>query len=337
MIMNKVFFFIIVVALFFIHSSCTQNLKINGISYVGSRNEIASADIEPLKKAHANWAAVMPFAFMRDTKSPEVFFNSKRQWWGERKEGVEKTTQYLHSSGIKVMIKPQIWVWRGEFTGTIQMKNEEDWLHFENAYRKFIIAYAVLAENMNAELLCIGTELENFVASRPEFWKTLIKEIREVYSGKLTYAENWDTFAAVSFWDELDYIGIDAYFPLSDAKTPTVEALRNSWKKHKKKIVEVHEDAKKPVVFTEYGYRSVDYTAKEPWNFNRDAQANMKAQHNALKALYDEFWGENWFSGGFLWKWFDYHKEAGGLENTQFTPQNKPAEILVSDFYKDNG
>ena len=29
----------------------------------------------------------------------------------------------------------------------------------------------------------------------------------------------------VTFWDELDFIGIDAYFPLSDKKSPTIEDL----------------------------------------------------------------------------------------------------------------
>jgi hypothetical protein len=35
----------------------------------------------------------------------------------------------------------------------------------------------------------------------------------------------------VPFWNELDYIGIDAYFPLSDAVTPTVAELKK-WKAH---------------------------------------------------------------------------------------------------------
>ncbi|WP_340199827.1 glycoside hydrolase family 113 [Ascidiimonas sp. W6] len=334
--MNKIKYLLILTGLLFFQSSCTQNTKINGLSYVASRDEISVSDIKPLKDAHANWAAVMPFGFMRTTSSPEIMYNSDRQWWGERKEGVEMTTNYLHEKGIKVMIKPQIWVWRGEFTGTIKMRSEEDWKHLEDYYSKFIIDYAKSAQKVKAEVFCIGTELHTFIANRPAYWKGLVTEIRKVYKGKLTYAENWDTFAKVPFWSQLDFIGIDAYFPLSQVKTPTVDELRKGWKKHKKTILEVQEINQKPVIFTEYGYRSVDYTAKEPWNFNNKAEVNLKGQNNALRALYDEFWNEPWFAGGFLWKWFDNHKEAGGVKDSQFTPQNKPAEALVKDFYKNN-
>lgn len=334
--MKRIKRLLILSGLLITQASCTQHSKINGISYVASRNEISSQHIQPLKKANANWAAVMPFAFMRTINSPEVIYNTERQWWGEKKEGVEKTTKYLHEQGIKVMIKPQIWVWKGEFTGTITMNNEKDWEAFERSYTKFILDYAKLAQTVNAELLCIGTELQRFIAKRPGYWNKLISEVKKVYSGSLTYAENWDTYANVPFWKELDYIGIDAYFPLSDSRTPTLEELKTGWKKHKKTILKVHKANQKPVLFTEYGYRSVDYTAQEPWNFNMKAAVNLEAQNNALEALYDEFWKETWFKGGFLWKWFDYHKEAGGIENTQFTPQNKPAEELISDFYKNN-
>ncbi|XLS28708.1 glycoside hydrolase family 113 [Flavobacteriaceae bacterium M23B6Z8] len=332
--MYKLKYFFVLLSLFFVQLSCTQNTKVNGLSYVASRNEISLDDIKSLKDANANWAAVMPFGFMKSVSTPQIIYDTDWQWWGERQEGAEVTTSYLHEKGLKVMIKPQIWVNKGAFTGTIKMMNEQDWVAFEKSYAEFLLTYARMAERMNAEVLCIGTELYRFIENRPEYWTKLIRQIREVYSGKLTYAENWDSFSKVPFWSQLDYIGIDAYFPLSDAKTPSIEELRSGWEKHKKSIFKVHKTHEKPIMFTEYGYRSVDYTAKEPWNFNHKANKNMKAQQNALKALYDEFWHEPWFVGGFLWKWFDNHKQAGGLEDNQFTPQNKPAESLISDFYK---
>lgn len=334
--MPKIKCLFFVLGLLFFQLSCTQNAKINGLSYVGSRNEISPSDINSLKNANANWAAVMPFGYMRNNTSPGLIYETTWQWWGESKEGVEKTTQYLHNNGIKVMIKPQIWVWKGTFTGTIKMNSEEDWKELEASYSKFIMEYARIAQKVKAEVLCIGTELHRFVANRPQYWNQLIADVRKVYKGKLTYAENWDTFAKVPFWNQLDFIGIDAYFPLSDVKTPSVAQLRAGWKKHRPIIQKVQATNKIPVLFTEYGYRSVDYTAKEPWNFTKNAGVNMKAQNNALEALYAEFWNEPWFAGGFLWKWFVNHKKAGGLKDNRFTPQNKPAETLISEFYKNN-
>jgi hypothetical protein len=59
----------------------------------------------------------------------------------------------------------------------------------------------------------------------------------------------------------------------------------------------------------------------------------MDAQLNATCALFDEFWKEDWFAGGFVWKWFHSHNEVGGNENSQFTPQNKPVEQIIKNEY----
>lgn len=323
--------------IFVFFSSCSgQEPKMNGISFVASPNQIDETHIEPVVRVNANWAAVMPFGFVKNLKEPTVVFNIERQWWGERADGAKRTIELLNQRGIKVMLKPQIWVWRGEFTGNISMDSEEDWKTLQNSYEAFIMLYAELAEELKVPVLCVGTELHSFVQKRPKYWNQLIQKIKEVYKGKLTYAENWDQFAKVPFWDQLDYIGIDAYFPVSESKTPTVEELRKGWQVHKKKIGNVQAEVKKPVLFTEYGYRSVYYTGKEPWDSNRiQGNIDLQGQNNALTALYEEFWKEPWFAGGFLWKWYHNHEKVGGEENNRFTIQNKPSEKLIQELYKD--
>ncbi|MDH7447966.1 glycoside hydrolase family 113 [Aquimarina sp. 2201CG14-23] len=327
-------FFILLISL--ICCSCSgQEPKINGISFVGSPREINETNIDPVVRVNANWAAVMPFGFVKNLKEPSVTFNIERQWWGERRDGAKRTIELLNQRGIKVMMKPQIWVWRGEFTGNISMDSEEDWNTFERSYEDFIMLYAKLAQEMKVPLLCIGTELHTFVQKRPKYWDQLIQKIKAVYKGKLTYAENWDQFANAPFWDKLDYIGIDAYFPVSESKTPTIDEMKQGWQQHKTKIEVLQKAIKKPVLFTEYGYRSMHYTGKEPWDSNRTSgDVNLVAQSNALSALYDEFWKEPWFAGGFLWKWYHNHDEVGGEDNNRFTIQNKPSEKVIQTLYK---
>ena len=235
------------------------------------------------------------------------------------------------------MIKPQIWVWRGEFTGLIEMGNETDWTTLENSYSSFILEYAALAEELKADIFCIGTELEKFIQNRPTYWSTLIKKIKSVYKGKLTYAANWDEYKRTPFWSALDYIGIDAYFPVSDSKTPTLVESLEGWEFHKPTIKATSESHKKPILFTEFGYRSVDFAGRKPWVSDRSMnQVNLDAQTNTTQALFETFWKENWFAGGFIWKWFIDHDEVGGEKNHQFTPQNKPAEALIKWYYESN-
>ncbi len=314
-----------------------EKQSINGVSFVASKEAINQKHIEPVLKVNANYASVMPFAFIRNLNSPEVIYNTERQWFGETIEGAKQYIEQLQKNNIKVMVKPQIWVWRGDFTGNIEMKTEDDWKKFEESYSRYILDYAKLSEELNVGIYCIGTELNKFVGNRPDFWNELIGDVKSVYKGKLTYAENWDSYVNVPFWDQLDFIGVDAYFPLSDEKQPSEEALIEGWKPHKIKMQLFSKKLNKQVLFTEYGYRSIDYSAKEPWNSSRENdQVNLEAQTVALKVLYEQFWNEDWFEGGFLWKWHHDHEKGGGMNNSRFTPQNKPAEAVVKEQYSYN-
>ncbi len=315
--------------------SCTsQTQKINGVSFVASGKAINNKHINPVKKVSANYVALMPFGFIKSISSPKIRFNEKGQWFGETNEGLQQYAKEFEKAGIRVMVKPQIWVWNGEYTGTIEMTSEENWKILESTYEEFILNFSKTAESIKAPILCIGTELEKFIENRPDFWKSLIKKIRKIYSGKLTYAANWDEFKRVPFWKDVDYIGIDAYFPLSNKKSPTLKEFEFGWQKHKQEIVKVREAVNKPVLFTEYGYRSVDFTGKEPWNSNRiEGAVNLQNQKKATQAIYNQFWKEDWFAGGFIWKWFVDHDKVGGSNNNRFTPQNKPTEELLKILY----
>lgn len=314
--------------------SLAQSNKINGVSFVASGIKIDATHTAPVVQSKSNAVALMPFGFIRKLASPKIIHNTERQWFGETKAGLIQYAQQFRKHQIKIMVKPQIWVWNGAFTGKIEMNNEADWKRLEASYTAFILTYAEAAKEINAELLCIGTELEKFVTKRPEYWQNLIKEIRKIYKGKLTYAANWDEYKRVPFWADLDFIGIDAYFPVSDAKTPSVADFEKGWQPHKNGIIQLHNQYQKPVLFTEYGYRSVDFSGKKPWDSTRvQGNVNHTAQTNGLQAIYNQFWKEEWFAGGFVWKWFHKHNEVGGLENNRFTPQNKPAETLLRQLY----
>lgn len=316
--------------------SCNnQPKKINGISFVASGDSLQQKHVAPLVNIHTNFVALMPFGFISDLKSPEIRYNSKRQWFGETAEGIDQYAKEFKKVNIQVMLKPHIWVRRGTYTGFIEMETEEEWMILENSYESFILDFAKIAQKIGADILCIGTELEKFVAKRPAFWDGLIVKIREVYKGKLTYAANWDEFKRVPFWEKLDFIGIDAYFPLTDKKSPSVLDFEHGWKDHKSAIKNIQQKFNKPILFTEYGYRSVDYNGEKPWESTRvEGSVNHIAQKNAIQAIHHQFWNEKWFAGGFLWKWFLDHEKVGGEKNNRFTPQNKPVENFIKEFYK---
>lgn len=141
------------------------------------------------------------------------------------------------------------------------------------------------------------------------------------------------------FWDEVDYIGIDAYFPISEARTPKLEEINFAWKPINVKLKAISELFQTPILFTEYGYRSVDFAGKEPWDSTRNQQKpNELAQLNLLKGLHQNLWEEPWFAGGFLWKWFPfYNPESQKRHKNRFTVQGKSSEKYLKSFYYSGG
>jgi len=323
--------------------SCGQNPikiseeeKINGLSFVASRDTITQRHIEPLKSVYANWVSIMPFGFMNNLNSTKLYYNHPQQWYGERLDGVEQSIEIMHKNNIKVMLKPQIWIRKGEFTGYIEMLSEEDWASFESNYKGMILKFAEVAEQKKVEMFCIGTELNKFVTQRPEFWRSLIASVKKKYTGKITYAENWDKIKSVSFWSELDFIGVDAYFPISDEKTPGSETINSAWKTINSNLKELSDIHQIPVLFTEFGYRSADFAGKEPWNSEKlEGQINQKAQVILLQGLFDNVWSKDWFAGGFLWKWFHDPKNIMKWQENRFSVHGKKAEkVLTSNYEK---
>ncbi len=311
--------------------SCSQK-KINGVNLVSPPTKIEENCFTEVTKMNANWVSVIPYAFSKGY-STEVQFNSDYQWWGEKEQGVAYLINTAKKKNLKVMLKPHVW-FRNGFATEFTLQNEADWVIWEKNYTNYILFHASLAQKNKVDLFCFSTELKQVVKQRPKFWTTLIAKIKQVYKGKLTYAANWDNYQNVFFWDQLDYIGIDVYFPLSDKKEPSIEELNMAWLPIKKSMAVYAKQQKKNVLFTEYGFESCDYNTKNTWGSHGKFAENEQAQVNAYTSLYTTFYDENWFLGGFLWKW---HLTPTTLRSkaTSFSPKHKKVmEVIDRQFKK---
>ncbi len=308
---------------------------IDGLTLVAPPKPFPSDPMVEVVGTGAEWIAVVPYGFTRRGEPAVHHDTSGWQWWGERPVGARKTIQLAHAAGVRVMLKPQVYV-PGSWPGAIDFETEAEWEAWESAYRKFLQIYVDMAARLQVDMLCIGTEFKVSSRERPQFWRKLIRDIRSVYQGQLTYAANWDEYQSITFWEDLNYIGIDAYFPLMDAATPKVEDLKKAWQEPAAGMERWSKKWDKPILFTEFGYLSVDGCAYKNWELEskiKQLPINETAQANALEALLDYFSRQPYWEGGFLWKWFPHMQGHEGYPARDYTPQDKEAEAILRKWY----
>ncbi|MFQ5348858.1 MAG: glycoside hydrolase TIM-barrel-like domain-containing protein [Thermoanaerobaculia bacterium] len=310
-----------------------------GVSWV-ARGPIPGAAIEPLSALGANWIVQTPFGWQRHHDSPSLMLATDGHvLWGETDEGLTVTTRLARELGIDTLLKPHVWLTgaRGKWRADIAMNTDEEWQRWFADYRRFILHYARLAEQLGIGGLAVGTELHATIRQRPDDWRRLIADVRAVYGGKLTYSANWyREFEEVAFWEELDYIGIQAYFPLTEKQQPSVDELMAGWQRHLPAIEAVARRTGKPVLFTEMGYRNTADAAIEPWRWpDRAARlsgaTDPETQARCYEAFFRTFWHRPWFAGIYVWKWFP----GRGVRprGVSFTPQGQAAEAVLARWY----
>lgn len=328
----KKFILLLIMAALQVHCLFGQSStdKIKGISLESPPIELNAEDFHTLSSTNANWMAVIPYGFSF-SDNPTVYFNSERQWWGERLEGASRMVNLAKKNGYKVMMKPQVWIPR-DWVGNYGLDTEEEWEEWEESYKEFVITFARCADSLEVEIFCLGTEFKIATDKRPGYWLNLIDSVRSVYRGKITYAANWDEYQNINFWDKLDFIGVDAYFPLTDKNTPDISELLHAWVPHKLKMKALSDSLGIPLLLTEFGYRSVNGAAGKQWELS-EMPLNLEVQRRAYIALFESLWGESWIRGGFVWKW-QFNEGAGGREDRRYTPQGKPAMDLLRKIYE---
>jgi hypothetical protein len=249
-----------------------------------------------------------------------------------------KTIQEIHRRGLKVMLKPHVDVQDGTWRGELAPTDPALWF---DSYEAFITHYAGIAEANQVELFSVGTEFASLSGGYSANWNAIIDAVETRYSGPLTYAANWGAapdaeYLNVSFWNRLDLAGIDAYFPLSDVADPTLDQLITGWSDYQGACwlcdLETWQTSlSKPVIFTEIGYGSRNYAAREPW-LAGVGTPNVALQARAYRAAVEVFKSKPWFQGLFWWAWTPF-SDAGGHCDRGFTPQNKPATTDLSQAY----
>jgi hypothetical protein len=148
------------------------------------------------------------------------------------------------------------------------------------------------------------------------------------YSGKLIYSASWNLipglqsgsnkpeFEGITWWDAVDYIGVNAYFPLTRDADVSVDQLTQAWHGQGldlagqgniySRLQAVSDKFDKSLVFTSAGYESIAGANAKP-DPNQQDYASTTTQDQGeqrfdMEALVTTFNGEPWWQGVF---WYE--------------------------------
>lgn len=289
--------------------------------------------IPHLRQDGVNWLAIQVAWYQKSNTSTVIAPNQKTPTDGS----VTRLIQLAHREGMRVFLNPFVNSmqgngWQAQFAPT----SSTAWFQ---SFDDYLAHYAKLAQADHADLFAIGDEfdsLDNVPAYQPE-WAEAIRVARRYYHGPITYGADYTHYQQVTFWKQLDDVGIDAYFPLSQANNPTTAQLKSGWNRVADQIQAWRIRSglnKKPFLITELGYPSEDGAAAVPGSWYPNQPVNLGLQQKLYMATFETIWTRPWLRG-IMWFWWANPSNPdwkGGVADNGYTLRGKPAEATLSHY-----
>lgn len=281
--------------------------------------------LDELHSLGANSFAIHPYArIMNDGHVRFRTINDNRH--------IAAPLDWAQERGMSAMVIPHLAYWGSKFSwrGEIDFATAEEWDRFFADYETWIVEMARIAEAHHAAIFCVGLEYTH-AQKFTERWLRIIAAVRQVYFGKLTYGANWNEYEDVKFWDALDYIGVLAYFPLTQGSDPSREQIAGGWEKRSGELARFSErNGGKQFLFVEIGYNENARAAAEPWSFARGGENATAIQERCIDSALALTGKHPFLAGMFFWKWFP---ELPMHEEEDFCLQTPAIKALFAKYW----
>jgi hypothetical protein len=285
----------------------------------------ARAALERARELGADAVALDWVAVLRPAARELAWGRADARWpWAGDLELAE-SARAARELGLDVLLKPHLWLsGSGNFAGWELVHSPEEWRSYFEAQHRLAVHAALLAELVDADVLCLAAEQRNPSATRDsanEFawdsehvawkrarWHELIAAARAAFDGGLTYAAHWDGERhGVDFWDELDFLGLDLFAEFEPREGADgsfdVQAVRGQLWNELTAALGHALQVERPLLVTEFGYpsRTTDWTRSERPGGADDAQRQASVLHGLADALRQFRRGGTPLAGLFLW------------------------------------
>jgi hypothetical protein len=325
------------------------------------RSDAGLASFRLLASLGVTWVSIHTWDPLQRGLDDPVFANPDRHF-GFRDLG--SLVRSAHAAGLRAMVKPHLEMRGFEATeeerrilrgpdsparralfarfesrmqtgehlqhNRISMRNEADWRRWFESYSAYVLPYARDAQAAGADMFCVGREMDSTVVRREADWRALIARIRAAFRGPLTYSANFDTWQGIGFWDALDFIGVSAYFPLSDRPSPSLAELEAGWDRALAPLEQASRRLGRPVLLTEAGFPSIPTAARAPWREER-VRADVWLQARCYEATLRALARRPWIEGAYFWLWERTSPPA--FRDPSHAIVGKPASFTLARWY----
>lgn len=303
---------------------------------VGYGSPAYARTLDECRRMGATWVAITPFGRVQDLEGRGVDPTFEKPFSDNRAD-IRRAIDMAHERGLSVMLVPHLWVESGEWRAKIDPPTEAGWSAWTASYEAYVRLWAEVAEATRVEIFSAGVELRSWVTTRhaPSF-SALIRRLRGVYHGLITYSGNWDDVDQTLILGDLDVIGVNAFYPLADKEGASFATLLEGGARVRTKVHELAEAWQKPVLFTEIGYTTRPDPAVKPWIWPEDipnVTIDEQAQADAYRALIAPLLDEPYFMGFFVWRLYADPDDVSQESGWGFSPRGKAAELVVRDAF----
>lgn len=302
---------------------------------LGYGSDASEALLDELVRLGANAISITPFGRIWSLSSTRI--TPDFEWsFAENRAGVLKLARAAKARGLRVLLIPHLWVettgWRGE----IDPGTEAGWLDYQAEYRSFVLRWAEVAAAAHADIFSIGVECKSWSGRFGAYWNALIRSVRATFPGQLTYSANWDEADSVLFWEQLDYVGINAFYPLAKQEQASYEQYAQGAEAALQRAGALGELVGKPVLFVEMGYTTRPNAAVEPWlwpDTMQQVSVDEWEQARAFAALMGAAASKSWLAGLFVWRYYANLDDVSQEASWGFSPHGKLAERVLGNIF----
>ncbi len=282
----------------------------------------ADAALLNLQATGANTVVLLVTAYQSDPRTSDINPADPRT---PTPSSVLAATTRARQLGLGVGLKLHVDVEDGTWRALIDPATPEEWFR---EYQEFAVPWAMLAETASMEIFVLGTELAGTLQYE-NLWTETIGKVRGAYAGSVSYSASWDEAGLVPFWSLVDYVGVNAYYPVATRGDPSRFDLLAGWQPWLEKLRQLQRRTNRPIVLTELGYRSVDGAGMDPYDFTSSRPIDLEEQADLYWAAVEATGGEPWLHGICWWNW--PADGTGGSADAGYSANGKPAaEVLAA-------